>query len=328
MESEKSRLVKYDNAMNTVAFKKFNARELDVFFAICEDVANKGSKPITYTFEELKKKSKIYAKTSKNFAEILDSTYAKFLSLNIRLGNELEWSRFTLFTEFEISLSKETVTVSVNEKFAFLLNKLAKEFTILDLGAYLSFKSTYTKECFRQLNRYKDTGWWKVSLEEFSRLLDIPQSYRTSNIEQKVLSKIEEELSKHYSQFSIERITEKQKRGRPKIKTLVFRFKQEEVNLIEYVMEYDEIVSNDLFIELVKMEIISIEQMLNREDVIDFGNAILPEYNRFVQKHGKPELMKHLSYLAQKMKGKKIEKPVSYMLMSIKNYEQKLEQQD
>jgi pentatricopeptide repeat protein len=327
MEAENPRVVKYDNAMSTVAFKKFNARELDLFFAICADVADRGSEPIVYSFEDLRKKSKVYAKDKKDFAEALDSTYAKFLSLNIRLGNNIEWTRFTLFTKFEISLVKENVTVKVNEDFAFLLNELAKEFTIFDLSTYLMFKSIYTKECFRQLNKYKKNGWWKVSLEEFSRLLAIPESYKTFNIEQKVLSKIEEELSEYYTEFSIERITEKQKRGRPKLKTLVFKFKKEEKNLVTYVMSYNEIVSNNIFAELTNLEIISPDQLLNNEYIIEFGNAVLPTYNCFINKHGKQELMKHLSYVVKKMKDKNIEKLASYLLTSLKNYEQKLEEE-
>ena len=36
--------------------------------------------------------------------------------------------------------------------------------------------------------------WWKVSLEDFRRLLDVPKSYRPSEINKYVLKPIEEEL--------------------------------------------------------------------------------------------------------------------------------------
>ena len=48
---------------------------------------------------------------------------------------------------------------------------------------------------FRLLKQYKHTGYMKIKIEDFRERLDIPKSYRMSNISQFVLTPIIKELS-------------------------------------------------------------------------------------------------------------------------------------
>lgn len=48
---------------------------------------------------------------------------------------------------------------------------------------------------FRLLKQYKSTGFYIVKIEEFRRILDIPESYRLADIDKRVLQQIEKELS-------------------------------------------------------------------------------------------------------------------------------------
>lgn len=61
--AESKELTVYKNELNTAPFRKFNAVEMDLFFAICSQMRNKGVRKISYSFEELRKLSK-YTATS------------------------------------------------------------------------------------------------------------------------------------------------------------------------------------------------------------------------------------------------------------------------
>ncbi len=77
---------------------------------------------------------------------------------------------------------------------------------------------------FRLLKQYKHTGYMKIKIEDFRERLDIPESYRMSNINQFVLTPIIKELSPIFNNLNINKI--KAKKGR-KIEWLEFTFDAE-----------------------------------------------------------------------------------------------------
>ena len=85
-------------------------------------------------------------------------------------------------------------------------------------------KSTYAKNMFRMLKQYKHSGYMKIRVEDFRERLDIPHSYRMSNINQFVLTPIIRELSTIFNNLKINKI--KAKKGR-KIEWLEFIFDPE-----------------------------------------------------------------------------------------------------
>ena len=97
---------------------------------------------------------------------------------------------FVLFTKYKIDKDKKTVNIAVNEDFYWVLNELTQKFTKFELSEFISLKSTYSKECYRRLKQYRNTGMWIVEIDEFRRLLDIPNSYKSGNIDQRVLKPI------------------------------------------------------------------------------------------------------------------------------------------
>lgn len=84
-------------------------------------------------------------------------------------------------------------------------------------------RSSYDKECNRRLKQYRKTGVWKVSLEDFRRLLDVPESYRISKLNEKVLKPIEEELGSLLN-LKVHRKYLKKKPGRGRASLVGFEF--------------------------------------------------------------------------------------------------------
>lgn len=205
MDQDKKTIVKFRNDFNSVALKNFTANELNLLLAISSKVLNAGTSEVRFTFLELKKMIKLSKNyTNDEFAEEIINVNRKLLMLNFELTNEdKDVIQFALFNAFITSKANKTLTVSVNSRFEFLLNELASNFTRFELEEFVAIKNIYAKECYRRLKQFKSTGYWRVSIEDFRELLNIPESYRTSNINIRVLKPIKKELSLYFGNLNI-----------------------------------------------------------------------------------------------------------------------------
>ncbi|MGD1356888.1 replication initiation protein, partial [Enterococcus faecium] len=68
---------------------------------------------------------------------------------------------------------------------------------------FRDLNSSYAKTMFRLLKQYRTQGWAGLSKEDFLELLDIPKSYRQTNINQFVLKPIKEELTPLFKGLTI-----------------------------------------------------------------------------------------------------------------------------
>ena len=223
MKKDTELTVKYRNELNMITLKKFNAKEMDLFFALCARMKDKGLNNIVFSFEELKELSD-YRKTAiKAFTDDLDSLYSKMLQLKYRdeYDDDGSFRRFVLFTSFDVNVKKQTVEVSINPKLEGILNGLTTEFSKFELSAFTSLRSTYAKTLFRLLMQYLSTGYYVVNIEEFRELLNIPDYYQMGNIDQKVLKPAMKELNNYFEDLEITKI--KAKKGN-KIAKLEFTF--------------------------------------------------------------------------------------------------------
>lgn len=214
---------KYQNELNLIPLKNFNSKEMDLFFALCARMKNKETEKISFSFEELKELSEYKTTAIKSFTKDLDSLYSKMLQLTYRdeYDDDGSFRRFVLFTDFNVSVKKQTVEVKVNESLSNVLNGLTSEFTRFELSAFTSINSSYAKTLFRLLMQFKSTGIYTVDIETFRDLLDIPKSYKMGNIDQTILIPSLKELSNYFEDLEVTKI--KAKKGN-KIARLEFTF--------------------------------------------------------------------------------------------------------
>lgn len=213
-------MITYHNDLNKVSFTNLSNSELNIFFTICSIMKDKGLDKIEISFSDFKKITGIKPKDKKDFVKIINRTYMKLLQISTSYRNKDKFGGFVLFNKFEGDLDKETISIKVNEEFIYILNELVNNFTAFELQEFNSLTSAYSKHMFRLLKQYKTTGYLKISVEEFRRLLDVPESYDMRNINLKVLSKIQKELPSYFKDLRIEKI----KDGRV-IKYFEFHFK-------------------------------------------------------------------------------------------------------
>lgn len=217
--------VKYKNELNTIPMRKFNSVEMDLFFSICAKMKNKDTQSVRFSFSELKEVSSYYTRDVKRFVGDLESVYRKMLQLTYREENEEEISYFVLFQGFVINKKHQYVDISINPELSYILNELSNEFTQFELQEFTGLSSSYSKTMYRLLKQFKSTGYYTVKIDDFRQLLDVPESYRMSDITRQILKPIEKELSQYFEPFKIKKI--KAKKGN-RIDRLEFLFQEKQ----------------------------------------------------------------------------------------------------
>lgn len=207
-------IVKYNNTLNTLQFKDFTAMDYNVLMCLCHKLRDKGDKELTFTFKELKELTDFGNHSDKLFAEDLDRMIDKLIKVNATHITGDEKSRFVLFPTFTTNTVKGTLKVSVNKKFAYILNELTDNFTRFELSEFAQLDGKYPKTLYRILKQYKNTGWWKPTVEEFKIVMDIPEAYTNKIIMRDIIKPTIATLSTKFKDLECEPIKAK-KRGAP-----------------------------------------------------------------------------------------------------------------
>lgn len=223
-------LVVTHNDLTDLPLKKFNASEIDILHTVCYEVKEKGVSEVIIPLSKIRKLSHFQSADQNRFIESVKNTNKKLLHLDFELESEDKTKivQFALFPTFLIDKEEDTLKVKVNEPFAYLLNNFGKNYTSFELQQSAKLKSSYSKQIYKKLQGFKDTGVWIVLIEDFREYLDVPKSYRPSNIDQFIIKPSLNELSPIFEGLKCEKYYEKGGRGRPKVKGYKWTFKAEE----------------------------------------------------------------------------------------------------
>jgi len=215
--------VKYKNELNLVPMRNFDSVEMNLFFSICAKMKDRGLSKVRFTFEDLRELSAYKPTSIKRFADDLEAVYSKMIQLTYRTEEAGIREKFVLFTGYRIDENNQTVDISVNPELNFIINELSTEFTKFELQEFTGIRSSYAKTMYRLLKQYRSTGFYKVKIEDFRELLDIPESYSMSKIDERILKPIKNELSAYFDDLKI--IKHKGRKGN-KIAVIEIRFKE------------------------------------------------------------------------------------------------------
>ena len=218
--------VVYKNDLNLVPLRKFTSTEINLFFAMCNKLKEKETNTLHLSFDELKELSN-YSPETRNinrFVKDLDDVYKKMLELTIRYEDDEVIERFVLFNHYRIHKRDQYLEISTSPNLKHILNSITNNFTKFELKEMTNLKSTYSKNMFRILKQYKHTGYMKIKVDNFRERLDVPKSYRMTDINKNVFKPIIKELNTIFNNLHINKI--KAKKGR-KIECLEFTFDAE-----------------------------------------------------------------------------------------------------
>lgn len=261
-------IVKFENTFDQfVKLKNYTSTELDMFFSILRKVKNQGTNVIEYDFKELRETIKYTSRDRKNFIIKLKNVNRKLLQSFITVPNEYDdEDDIGFFSKFSVRKSVEKLVVSVNKDFVDLLNNF-DQFTEFLLSNFVSFRSKYSKLLYKTLMQFKSTGKLYIKMEDFREKLDIPKSYRLSEITEQVLEVAKKELSTVLENFEYKKI----KKGRTVVR-IDFTFKpiknfdfanDEVIEIIEN-NEIEETERIEILIEILEEKIAVEENKINR----------------------------------------------------------------
>lgn len=206
MKEKDKEVVRYNNDLNNKTYlKNFNALELNFFMAICSKLKTQGTGEVIFSFKELKKKIQYDRETTRNtdnFISKLRSTNRKILNSICEIETKDYIDQFVLFPTFRISKKTGTLTVRINQDYAYLLNDFSN-FTEFGLANFIKLSSKYVKLLYKELMQFKSTGKLYLTMEDFRKKLDIPNSYSFSKIKNRILVPSIQDFSFIFKKFKI-----------------------------------------------------------------------------------------------------------------------------
>ena len=204
MKEKDKEVVRYNNDLNNKTYlKNFNALELNFFLAICSKLKKQGTDEVIFTFSELKKKIQYdTSHNTDNFINKLRSTNRKILNSICEIETKDYIDQFVLFPTFRISKKNGTLTVRINQDYAYLLNDFSN-FTEFGLANFIKLSSKYVKLLYKELMQFKSTGKLFLTIEDFRKKLDIPDSYSFSKIRDRILVPSFKDFSFIFKKFKV-----------------------------------------------------------------------------------------------------------------------------
>lgn len=195
-------VVKYHNDLNMVSMRNWTAEDMNFFFAIISKIRDLGTEEINLTTDEIKKIID-YDDRENRWVKILDSIGDKISSLRYIEKSDKKVAYFMIFQRFVIDIDEKTVNLKVSSDFEYIVNKLTRHFTTYELAEFTQIRSTYAKTMYRILKQWRTVGVKEFKIEEFKRLLDMPEYYKPSQINKNVLTPIRKELPQYFKDLKI-----------------------------------------------------------------------------------------------------------------------------
>ncbi|MGL6101385.1 MAG: replication initiation protein, partial [Fusobacteriaceae bacterium] len=204
------KIMKYHNDINKMKIGGFSKAETDIFFSLLLKAKDNQDKIIIMDFLELKQLSN-GDKNNDRFVKNILGLSSKLKTLNQTMEVEPGvFLTFSLFGSIRTDTNKKIIKVPIGEEFSYLVKGLLGNFTLLDLEELVKLGSNYSKTLFRLLKQWETTKEYIVKMDVFKELMGIPSTYRMTNIDQKVLNTVMEELKPLFPNLKLE----KTKKGR------------------------------------------------------------------------------------------------------------------
>lgn len=203
-------MTRYGNELNTVPMRRWTTEEQNFFFAIITQARDKGTQLLKFEKDELIELANYSLEHNKRFAQTMEGLGRKIADMSYIERTNNSFKIMNLFQRFDVEWSDDFsdmyAEVRVSEDFEYLLNKLDAEFTHFELKQFTNIRSTYAKEMFKKLKQWRTIGLVEFSVDEFREMLQVPPSYRASDIEKVILTPIRNELSEYFKGLKIKSV--------------------------------------------------------------------------------------------------------------------------
>ena len=231
-------MVKYHNDLNRLNMATLKEKELELFYAICLKLKEKGIEEITIDISDFKKEFNISNKIDKaRFREYIKSVHKKFSELKYTIETEKEIETIIFFKKFKTDLEANKMIITVNKEYSYILNNIVSYYTQFNFREYQSLKSKYSKILMPRLAQWNSVKKIEFLKEDLFEILGVPKSCRekTSNFNNKELTPIKAELPKVFYNLKVNPI--KKATAKNEIKSYLFSWTDRPKNEIIEVQE-------------------------------------------------------------------------------------------
>ena len=202
----KNDIVKYDNILNKLSLNNLEEKELELFFALCLELKEKGIDEVYINITEFKNQYN-FGRSKIRFEKYLEVVLNKFLETKviIKTSNSFEIGNF--FRKFKI-LPDNILYVQVDNDYQFILNNLVKMYTQFSFKEYQSLKSKYAKRIMPKLAQWQGIKKIEFQKDELLEVLGASENYKKdiSNFNKRVLKPLTDELKTVFYNLKVEPI--------------------------------------------------------------------------------------------------------------------------
>lgn len=223
-------ITKYKNEVNTIPMRDWTVEEMNFFFAILTQLRDESTRRIELGKRELAELANYSIEHNQRYETTIRNLGEKISNLTYWEKTSNSYMIMPLFTLFKASwndnLTELNVKVSVNEEFEYILNQWELGgWTAFDLQEFTEINSTYSKTIFRLLKQWRAKGKREFSISEFRNLLSIPDSYKNSHINERIINNAKKDLDPYFTNLKIKTV-KSNTRGRP-VTGYIFTWKPE-----------------------------------------------------------------------------------------------------
>ena len=220
---EKNDIVKYNNALNKLKMGKLEEKELELFFALCLELKEKGTDDVYINITEFKNRYNM-GRSNVRFEKYLEVVLDKFLETKmiIKTAKTLEMGNF--FRKFKIDFQKNLLYVQVDNDYSFILNDLVEMYTQFSFKQYQSLKSKYAKRLMPKLAQWNGTKSIEFEKEDLFEVLGASESYKNdlSSFNKRILKPATTELKTVFYNLKVSTIKNNNRNTTNKIKSYLF----------------------------------------------------------------------------------------------------------
>ena len=235
---EKNDIVKYNNSLNKLKMGKLEEKELELFFALCLELKEKGTDDVFINITDFKNRYNM-GRSNVRFEKYLEVVLDKFLETKmiIKTDKTLEMGNF--FRKFKIDFQKNLLYVQVDNDYSFILNDLVEMYTQFSFKQYQELKSKYAKRLMPRLAQWNGTKSIEFEKEDLFEILGASESYKNdlSSFNKRILKPASTELKTVFYNLKVKPIKNNNKNTTNKIKSYLFSWSTKPKEIIEVAEE-------------------------------------------------------------------------------------------
>lgn len=199
-------VIKYNNELNRYPIFKLTEVQQNIFMALLAQTTFNCSQYIKINLYDLMDKSNFWRDSVEVFEKQIDGLLDRICNPKIRISQGDKITIFVCFDKLEYERETRDLTVHIQDDFYQMVKNYSLGFTRFELAEFVTLDGNYAKTLYRLLKQFRSTGSWIVEVAEFKRLLNIPDSYRQSEIDKQIFKPCIKQLTRELDLFDRVRV--------------------------------------------------------------------------------------------------------------------------